>query len=111
MQDKIENFFKANENELEQALAVARDISWKHFGKKIRFYAPSFMYYKTNCFCSSPAAFPSISVTGSFCALKCKHCGGKVLNTMMSALRMLSILSCIFDARSLREISIKTVNV
>ena len=29
--------------------------------------------------------FPSISVTGSSCALKCKHCGGKVLNTMVPA--------------------------
>jgi len=86
MQDKIENILKADNNELEQALTLARDISWKHFGKKIRFYAPSFMYYKTDCFCSSPEAFPSISVTGSFCALKCKHCGGKVLNTMLSAL-------------------------
>jgi len=53
---------------------------------KIRFYAPSFMYYKTGSFCSSPSAFPSISVTGSFCALKCKHCSGKVLNTMLPAL-------------------------
>lgn len=52
---------------------------------KIRFYAPSFMYYKTGYFRSSPAAFPSISITGRFCALKCKHCGGKVLNTMMPA--------------------------
>jgi uncharacterized radical SAM superfamily protein len=52
---------------------------------KIRFYAPSFIYYKTNYFCSSPMAFPSISVTGSSCALKCKHCGGKVLNTMVPA--------------------------
>lgn len=53
---------------------------------KIRFYAPSFIYYKTGYFCSSPAAFPSISVTGSFCALRCKHCSGKVLNTMLPAL-------------------------
>jgi len=44
------------------------------------------MYYKSDRFCSSPSAFPSISVTGAFCALKCKHCGGRVLNTMMSAL-------------------------
>jgi len=65
---------------------MARDMSWKNFGKRIRFYAPSFMYYKSDRFCSSPTAFPSISVTGSFCALKCKHCGGKVLHTMMSAL-------------------------
>jgi len=54
--------------------------------EKIRFYAPSFMYYKTDHFCSSPTAFPSISVTGPYCGLKCKHCGGKVLNTMLPAL-------------------------
>lgn len=53
--------------------------------EKIRFYAPSFMYYKTNNFHLSTAAFPSISVTGSSCALNCKHCGGRVLNTMFPA--------------------------
>jgi uncharacterized radical SAM superfamily protein len=53
--------------------------------KEIRFYAPSFMYYKTDYYCSSSDDFPTISVTGSGCALKCKHCGGIVLNTMYSA--------------------------
>jgi len=53
--------------------------------KKIHFYAPSFMYYKTSYYCSSPNDFPTISVTGRGCALKCKHCGGKVLDTMYSA--------------------------
>jgi len=53
--------------------------------KEIRFYAPSFMYYKTNYYCSSSDDFPTISITGSGCALKCKHCGGIVLNTMYSA--------------------------
>ncbi len=53
---------------------------------KIRFYAPSFIYYKTNYFRSSPNVFPSISITGSSCALKCKHCNGKVLGTMSPAL-------------------------
>jgi len=86
MQNKVEDLLNADKTELEQALTMARDISWRNFGKRVRFYAPSFMYYKTDLFCSSPTAFPSISVTGSFCALKCKHCGGKVLNTMMSAL-------------------------
>jgi uncharacterized radical SAM superfamily protein len=52
---------------------------------KIRFYAPSFINYKTNYLRSSPAFFPSISITGSSCALNCKHCDGKVLNTMFSA--------------------------
>jgi uncharacterized radical SAM superfamily protein len=53
---------------------------------RIRFYAPSFIYYKTKYFRSSPSAFPSISITGSACALKCKHCNGKVLGTMFPAL-------------------------
>jgi len=53
--------------------------------KRIRFYAPSFMHYKTSYYCSSPRDFPTISVTGSGCALKCKHCGGKVLETMYPA--------------------------
>ncbi len=53
--------------------------------KEIRFYAPSFTYYKTQHYCSSPTSFPTISVTGTSCALNCKHCGGKVLETMHAA--------------------------
>jgi len=53
---------------------------------KIRFYAPTFAYYKNKYFHSHPNAFPSISITGSFCALNCKHCNGKVLDTMVPAL-------------------------
>lgn len=83
--DSYESLLHADGKELEEVLTTAQSISWKNFGKKIRFYAPSFIYYKTDYFCSSPAAFPSISVTGSSCALKCKHCGGKVLNTMIPA--------------------------
>src|SRR5271157_4359798 len=54
--------------------------------QEIYFYAPSFSYYKTKCFCSSPSNFSSISVTGTRCALNCRHCGGKVLETMHSAI-------------------------
>jgi lipoyl synthase len=50
--------------------------------RSVRFYVPSFSYYKTREFCSSPNLFPTVSVTGSSCALNCKHCGGKVLETM-----------------------------
>jgi lipoyl synthase len=53
--------------------------------KEIRFYAPSFTHYKTSHYCSSSDDFPTISVTGTGCALNCKHCGGKVLNTMHAA--------------------------
>jgi len=74
-----------SEEELEESLKKIQKKSWKIFGKKIRFYAPSFMYYKTSYYRSSPANFPTISVTGRGCALKCKHCGGKVLDTMYPA--------------------------
>jgi len=53
--------------------------------KAARFYAPSFMYYKTRYYRSSPTRFPTVSVTGTACALNCKHCGGKVLETMQPA--------------------------
>jgi len=52
---------------------------------KVHFYAPSFMYYRTSHYCSSSRDFPTISVTGKGCALNCKHCGGKVLETMYPA--------------------------
>lgn len=80
-----EDLLNADEEAFNQALPMAQKASWSNFGKKIRFYAPSFVYYKTQYYCSSSNAFPSISVTGSSCALKCKHCGGIVLNTMYPA--------------------------
>ena len=43
------------------------------------------MYYKTSHYRSSPADFPTVSVTGKGCTLNCKHCGGKVLETMHPA--------------------------
>ncbi|MBN1244480.1 radical SAM protein [Candidatus Bathyarchaeota archaeon] len=53
--------------------------------KAAHFYAPSFMYYKTRYYRSSQNHFPTVSVTGTMCALNCKHCGGKVLETMQPA--------------------------
>ncbi len=53
--------------------------------KTIRFYGPSFMYYKTSYYSSSLMHFPTISLTGTACTLNCKHCEGKVLQTMQPA--------------------------
>jgi uncharacterized radical SAM superfamily protein len=53
--------------------------------REIHFYAPSFMYYKTRYFGSTSHDFATISITGSNCALNCKHCGSKVLETMYPA--------------------------
>jgi len=86
----IENHIKKaldtnSKEELKELLKKAQSVRRKKFGGKIRFYAPSFMYYKTSDYRSSPTDFPTISITGRSCALKCKHCGGTVLNTMYSA--------------------------
>jgi len=53
--------------------------------KAVHFYAPSFTYYKTSYCNSLHTHFPTISVTGTACALNCKHCEGKVLKTMYPA--------------------------
>jgi len=53
--------------------------------RKVGFYVPSFAYHKAKLNCQSKGLFPTISVTGTSCALNCKHCGGKVLETMKAA--------------------------
>lgn len=88
--EKMENLTKRvfdadSEEELEEIFLKTEKLRWKKFGRKIYFYAPSFMYYKTDYYHSSPTDFPTISVTGKGCALNCKHCGGKVLETMYPA--------------------------
>jgi uncharacterized radical SAM superfamily protein len=77
-----ETVWHTNEKELLSLLAASTLVPKP---KKIRFYAPSFMYYKTSHYCSKPNQFPTISVTGKDCALNCKHCSGKVLETMHPA--------------------------
>jgi lipoyl synthase len=74
-----EAIWNLNEKEL---LNLLDSDTIKPRSQEIRFYAPSFTYYKTKHFCSSTADFPTISVTGNACSLNCKHCGGKVLETM-----------------------------
>ncbi len=70
---------------MKDKIRLAREISWEKFGKRIHFYAPSFVYYDNEYFKSSLTSFPSISVTGTYCALNCSHCGGKILETMIHA--------------------------
>lgn len=63
----------------------ARKTSWKYFGRSIAFYAPSFIPYDNKFYRAPTTCFPSISITGATCALQCKHCNGRVLDTMISA--------------------------
>jgi uncharacterized radical SAM superfamily protein len=86
IEEYMKRVFDVNcDEEFEKCLEEAQEVSLRNFGKRIRFYAPSFMYYKTSYYRSFPTDFPTISVTGKGCALKCKHCGGKVLDTMYAA--------------------------
>ncbi len=80
--------WESNEVELYKLLDSS---TLKPKGNTIRFYAPSFTYYRTKHFCASTTEFPTISVTGNSCALNCKHCGGKVLETMHPAINSLQL--------------------
>ena len=68
----------------EELVSLIEDGTVLNRKRKIRFYAPSFVYYKNKHLTASHNIFPSISITGSSCSLKCKHCNGKVLDTMVS---------------------------
>lgn len=68
-----------------EVLATLNSGILKPAGNKIRFYAPSFTYYRSNHYCGASKEFPTVSVTGNSCLLNCRHCGGKVLETMHPA--------------------------
>jgi uncharacterized radical SAM superfamily protein len=88
------------ETDFERSLETAKETSWARFGKRIRFYAPTFAPYSSADTAYSPSTFPSVSVTGKYCALNCLHCEGRLLNTMIpvSSPRNLVVL-----ARDLKE--------
>ena len=83
IQSELSKLLHANQEKLEKMIEVSRERSWKHFGRRIRFYIPSFVRYNSSYFYSAPNVFPSMSITGSSCTLRCKHCQGKILKTMI----------------------------
>jgi uncharacterized radical SAM superfamily protein len=68
-------------------LANAMDIQNTQISRdrKIKFYIPGLVDYQISGFQSNPKIFPAISITGSSCSLRCNHCKGKVLETMLPA--------------------------
>ncbi len=81
-QPSADQVWNATETELLNLLNSDKFILEK---RRINFYAPSFMYYKTSHYRSKPTEFPTVSITGKGCTLNCKHCEGKVLETMHPA--------------------------
>ncbi|RKZ26764.1 hypothetical protein DRQ29_04425 [bacterium] len=67
-------------DELAERVKSAADISWRNFGKKIKFYLPGmFILY------GKRGKYPAVSVTGAECELQCKHCKGRLLKPMPPA--------------------------
>lgn len=60
------------DQELKNEMEISKKNRIKRFGKRL------VISTATNC-------FPAISITGTFCELNCKHCRGKLLNTLLSA--------------------------
>ena len=79
-------FGNSIEKDFDKFLESSRKLSIKHFDNKIKFYTPSFINYEIPKISQPHYSFPSISITGDYCALKCKHCDGKILKTMIPAL-------------------------
>jgi len=71
---------RGSETTLEERLHTARELSWRHFGKRITFYLPGMISYN-----GLRGAYPGISITGAQCALMCDHCRAKILEPMPSA--------------------------
>ncbi len=66
--------------ELETLAARAREISRRHFGRNITFYVPGMFSYD-----GRRGKYAAVSLSGSYCALGCDHCRGKLLEPMLAA--------------------------
>jgi len=68
---------------LSALLGEAWRVRCQNHPRTVLFAAPGFKYYDNEFFHNEQERFASISVTGKTCALNCKHCGGKLLETML----------------------------
>jgi len=66
--------------DLKELLDKSRRLSWEIHGKQIQYFIPGHMVYM-----GERGKYPSISLTGTSCALKCDHCYRKILEGMISA--------------------------
>ena len=66
--------------DLREAMGKAQDLSWKIHGKSIEYYIPGHMFYM-----GERGKYPSISLTGTSCALNCDHCYRRILEGMIPA--------------------------
>jgi lipoyl synthase len=70
---------------LDELQTEAFRIRKAHFGNELTFSIPGTISYHDNTFLSQKNKFAAISVTGRHCALRCEHCKGKLLESMIPA--------------------------
>ena len=73
------------ETPLKELQTEAFRIRKAHFGNELTFSIPGTISYHDNTFLSQKNKFAAISVTGRHCALRCEHCKGKLLESMIPA--------------------------
>ncbi len=70
---------------LEDLQSEAFRIRQAHFGNELTFSIPGTVSYHDNTLPHQKDRFAAISVTGSHCDLRCGHCKGKLLESMIPA--------------------------
>lgn len=73
----------ATSDELDGWLHEAMQVRLRSFGKDLMCYSPTAYPYKIRDHEPSISHnFPSLSITGTSCSLKCEHCNGRLLTGM-----------------------------
>jgi len=70
---------------LSELQSEAFKIRKAHFGNELTFSIPGTVSYHDNTFPSQRERFAAVSVTGTHCDLRCGHCRGKLLESMIPA--------------------------
>lgn len=70
---------------LNELQSEAFRIRKARFGNELTFSIPGTVSYHDKNFSSQKDRFAAISITGNHCALRCEHCNGKLLESMIPA--------------------------
>jgi uncharacterized radical SAM superfamily protein len=78
---------KSETDDFEDWMKEAMHVRLQNFGTQLHCYSPTAYPYKIRDHeQSNIQSFPSLSVTGTSCSLKCEHCDGRLLRGMESTL-------------------------
>ncbi len=82
MNDQLKTLIQTPLKELQRE---AFRLRAHHFGNLITFSFPGIVSYSNPPHPLSQSRFPAISITGSQCELRCSHCRGRLLESMIPA--------------------------